>query len=70
MNFFLEHKENKAKLSSTSHLFSWNSAIDLAVICDPDSTVRWVYTPENGSALPGELNWVFGKGTTELKVLL
>ena len=63
VNFFLDHKQNKAKLSCTSHLFSWNSAIDLTVICDPDSIVRWVYTPEIKSALPGEWNWVFGKGT-------
>jgi hypothetical protein len=32
VNFFLDLKENKAKLSCTSHWFSWNSAIDLAVI--------------------------------------
>ena len=32
------------------------------MICDPDSTVRSVYTLEIGSALPGELNWVFDKG--------
>jgi len=61
VNFFLDHKQNKAKLRCTSHLFSWNCAIDLAVICDPDSTVRWVYIPETESAPSGELNWVFGK---------
>ena len=33
-------KQNKAKLRCTSHLFSWNSTINLAVICEPDSTVR------------------------------
>jgi len=59
---FLDHKQNKAKLRCTSHLFRWNSEIDLAVICDPDSTVRWVFTPEIWSAPSGELNWVFGKG--------
>jgi len=60
VNLFLDHKQNKAKLSCTSHLFSWNCVFDLAIICDPDSTVRWVYTPEIGSALHGELNRVFG----------
>ena len=62
VNFFLDHKQNKAKLRCTSHLFSWNSSIDLVVICDPDSIVRWMYTPEIESAPSGELNWVFGKG--------
>jgi len=48
VNFFLDHKQNKIQMYKS--LFSWNSAIDLAVICDPDSTVRWVYTPEIKSA--------------------
>jgi len=59
---------NEAKLSCTSHLFSWNSAIDLAVICDPDSAVWLVYTPEIESALPGKLNWVFGNGAITKRI--
>ena len=70
MNFFLVHEQNKAKLRCTSHLFNWNSAIGLAVICDPDSTVRWVYTPEIESAPSGELIGYLARGLLSLFVFV